>query len=180
VRKNVLEQNITPKAKQRLIIRDLPTTIIHLTRDPIEMGVGVIELPDQTRVPGGRVRSGEFPVSLQFARDIDRNAYYQWFLMCKDSGGPRGISPGYKKDGTIIFYRLFQGTPGNSNAGSNAPPVRANLLGLWPSQMTIPDADIGADEGEDGDLTLEVTLQYDDVELQARTGVQGALAEILG
>ncbi len=39
------------------------------------MSIGVIELPDQTRVPGGRVRAGEFTVTLQFALDHDREAY---------------------------------------------------------------------------------------------------------
>lgn len=162
MQKNVLEQNDTIKAKQLFLVEGMvDAEIILLTRDPLEVSIGVIELKDQTRIPGGRRRSGEFGVTLQFGRNQDREVFREWFEMCQDEG-ERGVNPTYKRNGTILYERLFRGSPGTYNSGSNVPPVRARLIGLWPSQMNLPDYDISGDEGEDGSLTLELTLQFDD------------------
>ena len=162
MRKAVLEQNDTLKAKQLFLIEGMvDAEIILLTRDPLEVSIGVIELKDQTRIPGGRRRSGEFGVTLQFGRNGDRETFRQWFEMCQDEGR-RGVDPTYKRNGTIIFERLFQGSPGTYNSGSNLPNVTAQIIGVWPSQMNIPDYDISADEGDDGSLSLEMTMQFDD------------------
>lgn len=166
MQKNTLEKNILPKAKQRLLIAGLPEAIIHLTRDPIQMEVGVINLADQTKVPGGRKRAGEFPVELQFARDIDRNEYRRWFEMCIDVRGNDGIEPTYKRDATIIYFRLFRGSSGTYNNGSDLPPVKARLEGIWCSKLELPGLDIKADNGDDGDTILKATLQFDDVSLE--------------
>jgi len=169
MKKRALEGNILPKAKQRLLIDGYSATeIIHITRDVIEMSLGVIELPDQTKVPGGRKRAIEFTTTLQFARNNDREVYLDWFNKCIDSGrDDSGIQPDYKRNATIIYHRLFRGSPGNYNTGSDLPPVRARLYGCWPSSLKLPDGDINADEG-DGDCMLEVTLQADDAELESQ------------
>lgn len=143
----------------------------------------VIELPDQTRVPGGRKRAGEFTVTLQMARNEDRQAYITWFNRCVDRNtrhhrgdllnvdvgnlrGEQGVDPTYKRNGTITYLRLFRGNPGNyRGAGNDAPSVKATLYGCWPSSLKLPDMDINGDEG-DGDCMLEVTLNFDDVEVQ--------------
>lgn len=58
MRKRVLEQNILPTAKQRIVVQGLAAAdILLISRDPIDMKLGVIALPDQTRVPGGRRRA---------------------------------------------------------------------------------------------------------------------------
>lgn len=168
MRKAELEGNILPKAKQRFLVDGMAgADIILLTRDVIEVAVGVIELPDQTRVPGGRKRAGEFNITLQFARDRDRNAYIDWHELCVDRGD-RGIDPTYKRNATIIYMRLFQGSPGTFNSGSDVPPVRARLFGCWPSSYSLPDFDINSDEG-DGDSNLEITMNFDNVELEGST-----------
>lgn len=166
MQKNTLEKNILPKAKQRLLVTGLPESIIHLTRDPIPMEVGVINLADQTRVPGGRKRAGDFPVEIQFARNEDRQAYRDWFNMGVDASGDRGINPRYKRDATIIFFRLFRGSPGVMDSGSDLPPVRARLLGVWCSKLELPGLDVKADNGDDGDTILKATLNYDDILLE--------------
>ena len=140
------------------------------------MTLGVIELPDQTKVPGGRRRAGEFTKTFQFARDIDRETYYKWFMMSVDKGD-RGIDPTYKRNCTIIMMRLFQGSPGTYNSGSDVPPVRIRLFGCWVSRMTIGDMDINADEG-DGDIISEITMQFDDVEMEGNNPI-GAAAQNL-
>jgi hypothetical protein len=167
MKKARLEGNILPKAKQRFIVQGYPSAdILYLTRDVIEMTLGVIELPDQTKVPGGRKRAGEFTLTLQFARNADREIYLDWFNKCVDTESS-GIDPTYKRDATIIYERLFNGSPGNYNSGSALPPVRAALYGCWPSSVKLPDYDMNSDES-DGDSKLEVTIQYDwaDIERQ--------------
>lgn len=178
MKKQRLEGNILPKAKQRFIVDGFTSTdILYLTRDVIEMTLGVIELPDQTRVPGGRVRAGEFTMTLQFARDIDRNMYITWFEYCVDGGPPSGgigintnqiagnvreevdgINPIYKKNATIIYNRLYKGGAVTKNL------VTARLEGCWPSSLKLPDYDMNGDES-DGDCTLEVTMSFDDVRI---------------
>ncbi len=81
--------------------------------------------------------------------------------MCQDEGRG-GVDPTYKRNGTIIYERLFQGSPGTYNSGSNLPNVTAQIIGVWPSTMNLPDYDISADEGDDGSLSLEMTLNFDD------------------
>lgn len=170
MRKAVLEGNIFPKAKQRFLVDGFPDAeILDITRDTIEMSLGVIELPDQTRVPGGRRRSGEFTKTFHFADDETRAVYLRWFSMSQDRGD-RGIDPTYKRNATIIFLRLFQGSPGTYNSGSDAPPLRARLFGCWISRMTIPDYDMNADEG-DGTCIAEITMQYDDVDIEEQSAL---------
>ena len=169
MRKAVLEGNILPKAKQRFLVDGYTgADIIYLTRDVIEMAVGVIELADQTRVPGGRIRAGDFTVTLQFARNPDREAYLDWFEKCVDYpgtgdiGGGNGISSTYKRNATIIYYRLFKGSNEGYPSGSDSPPVVARLYGCWPSSVKVPDYDINSDDGE-ADCSLEVTINFDDI-----------------
>lgn len=166
MQKNTLEKNILPKAKQRMLIDGLPEGIIHLTRDPISMELGVINLKDQTRVPGGRKRAGEFTAEIQYGRNIDRNSYLDWFTMGTDVIGDKGIDPKYKRDATLIYYRLFRGSPGSYDSGSDLPPVKARLEGCWCSKLELPGLDVAADNGDDGDTILKVTIQYDDVFLE--------------
>jgi hypothetical protein len=166
MQKNTLEKNILPKAKQRFLVSGLPEgQIIHLSRDPISMEFGVINLADQTRVPGGRVRAGEFTVQLQFGRDQDRNAYSEWWEQARDREGDKGINPAYKRDATIIYYRLFRGNAGVFDSGSDLPPVRAKLEGCWCSKLDLPSLDIKADSGDEGDTILIATIQFDNVNL---------------
>lgn len=177
MRKSILEQNTVLKAKQRFLVDGMVgTDIILLTRDPLEITVGVIELPDQTRVPGGVRRAGEFGITLQFGRNPDREAFLRWHNMCVDKG-ERGIDPTYKRAGTIIYYRVFQGSPGTYDSGTDLPPVRARLFGLWPQSYNLPDMDLSADEGEDASCVMEITMSFDDAELESQ---QSGVARLLG
>lgn len=164
LRKAVLEGNDTLKANQRFLVDGLvASNILYLTRDPLEISIGVVELPDQTRIPGGRKRAGEFGLTLQFARDQDREEYNRWFEACTDFE-EFGVHPEYKRDATIIYYRLFQGRPNRADTGTEARPVQARVYGVWVSQLNFPDYDMNADEG-DGSCILEVTMQFDSAEL---------------
>ena len=54
MQKQTLQQNIFKKAKQRFRVAGLPEIVI-TQRGTIDVAVGAIELPDGTKVTGGRV-----------------------------------------------------------------------------------------------------------------------------
>jgi len=167
MRKSVLEGNILPKAKQRIIIDGYADyEIMPLTRDVLNHEIGVIELPDQTKVPGGRRRAGEFNVTIQFGRDRDRLLFMDWAGKCIDvsQGSNTGISRDYKKDLTLVYLRLLNSSRGTSDNNGNADltPVKVRVIGAWVSAYELPDYDMNSDEG-DGFSSCQVTIQYDDV-----------------
>lgn len=156
MRKRVLEQNILPTAKQRIVVQGLAAAdILLISRDPIDMKLGVINLADQTRVPGGRRRAGDFKVTMQFAHDSDRNAFNEWFKQCVDDGTPTGINPNYKKDATMTYLQLYSGKQA----------VTVSLFGCWLSSANLPNYGMDDDDGANGDTKLEMTINFDDVEL---------------
>ena len=156
MRKRILEQNILPTAKQRIVVQGLAAAdILLISRDPIDMKLGVIALPDQTRVAGGRRRAGDFKVTLQFAHDSDRNAFNEWFKQCVDDGTPNGINANYKKDATMTYLRLYSGKQA----------VTVSLFGCWPSSANLPNYGMDDDDGANGDTKLEMTINFDDIEL---------------
>jgi hypothetical protein len=166
MRKAVLEGNILPKAKQRFLVDGYPSVdILNLTRDMVTSEIGVIELPDQTKVPGGRRRAGEFTMSIAFHQDSDRELFRDWHYKCVDDGGERGIDPTYKRNATAIYMRLFSGNPGTYNSGSQLQPVKVRIFGCWPSSFELGDYDMNSDEG-DGFVTSQITIQYDLAELE--------------
>lgn len=178
MRKATLEGNIILKAKGRIHVDGYNSAdIMAITRDVIAHTVGVIELPDQTKVPGGRRRAGEFTVTVQFARDQDRTLFMDWAAKCIDGGTEsNGISPDYKRDMTIIYCRLLSktGRASNNTNGNLLDNIRARVIGCWVSSYNLPDFDMNSDEG-DGDSTMECTIQYDDVIPDFYAGAQNAI-----
>lgn len=178
MRKAVLEGNILPKSKGRVLIDGYTSAeIITLSRDVINYQLGVIELPDQTRVPGGRRRSGEFTMTLQFGRDYDRLTIMDWASKCTDGGTVNsGIASDYKRDMTLIYCRLIDSndTKDQTNGNTTVSNVKARVIGCWVSQYSFPDYDITADEG-DGHSVLEVTIQYDDVIPDIYSGIENII-----
>lgn len=166
MRKSTLEGNILPKAKQRFIVDGYSTfDIMLITRDVLNHEIGVIELPDQTKVPGGRRRAGEFNVSFQFGRDDDRRLFQEWAGLSIDitRGLNTGISSDYKKDCLIVYHRLLSNRGFDSTNGNlSLNPVKVRIIGCWVSSYEFPDYDMNGDEG-DGFSTCQATLQYDDV-----------------
>ncbi len=168
MRKRVLEQNILPTAKQRIVVQGLAAAdILLISRDPIDMKLGVIALPDQTRVPGGRRRAGDFKVTMQFADDSDRNAFNEWFKQCVDDGTPNGIDANYKKDATMTYLRLYSGKQA----------VTVSLFGCWPSSANLPNYGMDDDDGANGDTKLEVTVNFDDVELVGNSSLLNSIGQ---
>lgn len=178
MRKASLSPNPFLQGKQRFIVEGLPECSRLITRDTISVELGVIERPDKTVVPAGRIATGEFNVTLDFADDLARQAYISWFNMCKDkvasasaatveaggtvqtstsTGSVPGIDPNYKKTATVIYHRLYQ------DPGGQQQPLKVRVYGCWPKSMTLPDLDIDGEECS----TLEVAISYDDVDILA-------------
>lgn len=166
--KNTMEQNVLKKGKQRFRVQGLPDVII-ITRDNIEVNTGAIELPDATKVAGGRVEAGEFNITLQFGDDYARNAYLGWLNQAVDRGrwqNTTGVDPDYKRTAVVEFLRAFEGTSSYNNASGNPrEPVMAVLRGVWCMSYTIPDFDMDSADG-DAFTTLECTLSYDNAEVE--------------
>lgn len=176
MKKQKLEQNILPKAKQRFLVQGFPDAeILAISRDVISSEIGVIELPDQTRVPGGRRRAGDFTITVQFGRDEDRELFSSWYNLCMDqeSGDRIGINPTYKRNATLIYLRLFSQDPGEYDSGRNLEPVIVSLTGCFPSTLSYPDYDMTSDEG-DGYSQLELTINFDDVQQKSSTSLSQA------
>lgn len=178
MRKATLSPNPVPQNKQRFIVQDLPECNRIITRDAITIEIGSAERPDKTVVPIGRVNSGDFGITLDFADDKARSAYLGWFEMCIDRGTSlratnamtrdlvnptggdvssrgyaaiEGINPKYKKLASIVYHRLHK----------ESPPIVLKLIGVWPKSCEAPDFDM---DGEDL-CTLSMTLSFDDAEL---------------
>jgi hypothetical protein len=107
MQKQTLQQNIFKKAKQRFRVAGLPEIVI-TQRGTIDVAVGAIELPDGTKVTGGRVEPGEFTITLHFSDDTSREAYLDWFEQAVDKG-LGGVNPNYKRNAEIEFLRTFTG-----------------------------------------------------------------------
>lgn len=178
MRKATLSPNPIPQNKQRFIVEDLPEANRIITRDNITIELGSAERPDKTVVPIGRINSGEFNVTLDFADDKARRDYVRWFEMCVDRGtslrqagaatrdltgqggdvrsrtygAVEGINPKYKKLASIIYHRLYK---------ADEQPIVLKLVGVWPKSIEAPDFDMDGEEL----CTLSMSLSFDDAEL---------------
>lgn len=179
MRKATLSKNPIPQNKQRFIVEGMSNSANIITRDSISIEINTAERPDKTVVPIGRVNSGEFNITLDFAEDSTRDEYIKWFNRCIDrastttlSGGGtgflagaleepdnvdqgqvKGIHKDYKKSAVIVYHRLF--------VDSDVKPVKLKLAGCFPKSMTAPDFDM---DGEDM-ATLEMSISYDDAQI---------------
>lgn len=181
MRKASLSPNPFTAAKQRFIVEGLPEADRIVTRDEISLEYGVIERPDATRVPKGRVAPGDFGVTLDFADDLARNAYMSWYHQCRDRGGTTGqvdiadgpvvgIDPNYKKTVYIIYHRLYI-TPGGVEQ-----PAKLELLGCFPTNISFPEYDM---DSEDSSM-LSLTISYDDGRLLDTAGTSQSSQSVGG
>lgn len=187
MRKATLSKNPFPQNKQRFIVEGMSNSANIITRDNITIEINTAERPDKTVVPIGRVNSGEFNITLDFADDLTRHEYIRWFNQCVDRGSSttlsgsgtgflngvledannatqnqvKGIHPEYKKSAVIVYHRLF--------IDSSVKPVKLKLAGCFPKSMTAPDFDM---DGEDM-ATLEMSISYDDAQIE----LEGSLGD---
>lgn len=179
MRKATLSKNPLPQNKQRFIVEGITHSANIITRDNISIEINTAERPDKTVVPIGRVNSGEFNITLDFADDLTRIDYIKWFNQCIDRASATslsgsgtgflsgtldtpdnanltqvwGIDPSYKKAAVIVYHRLFK--------DSTVKAVKLKLAGCFPKSMTAPDFDM---DGEDM-ATLEMSISYDDAQI---------------
>lgn len=180
MQKATLSTNAALQSKQRMIVEGIPTASAIITRDEITLEVEVVERPDGTQIPGGRVQPGEFNVTIDLADNDTRRAYYGWYTQSIDQGGknsvegqqvdfqnPRvGTIPGigisrlvtgsYKRSVTIVYHRLQQ------LQGVENQPIVLSLLGCWVKSCSLPDYDMAGTESSQATFTI----CYDDGRLE--------------
>jgi hypothetical protein len=163
--KQTLQQNVLTKSKQLFRVSGLPEVVI-LERASLDVAVGAIELPDGTKVSGGRVEPGEFTVTLHMSDELSLEAYLDWFEQSVDAGTyAAGVHPNYKRNAEIEFQRLFVGQPASfSSSGDDLGKIFADIEGVWCSKYVIPEGNIDENDG-DASLKMECTLNYDDVRI---------------
>jgi hypothetical protein len=156
--KGVLVQNIFTKGNQLLQISNSKIgDIIVLTRDAIALEMGVIELADRTKVPGGRTYAGEFTATVQLGNNQVRNFFETWY---EDSiNTPKRDAKEFKREGFIKYVR--HNLDSSTAQGGGDKDLGIYLKGIFCSKIEYPEFDMsGGDEG-DADATLNVTIQYD-------------------
>lgn len=154
--KQVLEGNVLRKSQGELKIEGFETAnIIHITFGDLTSEQESIELPDGTLVPTGIEKPGEFEVEIQLAHEESLNSYLRWAMEARDRS-TSGVSPQYKRNGTIEYHRLFSGG-GSSAAGRAMKNERNRVTGMWVKSFTLPGAEMDSTE----DNRMSLTICYD-------------------
>jgi hypothetical protein len=102
------------------------------------------DLPDATRVSGGRTKPGDFTAKLPAHHFAEVRLLEEWQKMGQDP-----VDPDYKKSGTLIFL-----------AKSDRKFKAWNIKGMFVSGETLPDAEL-ANQGDAA--MVEFTFAYDDI-----------------
>jgi hypothetical protein len=120
-----------------------------LTLTPIEVSgmeveVGVIDLPDRTKVSGGQSSSTEFTMTIPMHHSSEIGAMEVWFQEGQDP-----VVATYKKAGTLTFQSI---------TGENEKSW--TLIGAWCSKRKLPDLSME----DDGEMAVaEYTICVDEV-----------------
>ena len=161
IRKRTSEDNILAQNNQQFLVRGLPRTLILYEREAFTSTVGVIEKADGTYSPTGRRGPGEVNIKFQFASPEEWNAYREWHEQSIDQGDGNGINPQYKRNATVIFNRLYRGSPGDFNSGRDLPDVKIELIGCFLKEIAIPPGAIDSEE----ECIVEAVIAWDDIDL---------------
>lgn len=102
------------------------------------------DLPDQTRVSGGRTKCGDFTVKLPAHHFAEVRLLEEWHKKSQDP-----VDPDYKKSATLIFF-----------AKSDRKFKAWNVKGVFVSGETLPDMDL-ANQGDAA--MVEFTMAFDDI-----------------
>lgn len=159
MRKAVLSTNPFPQAKQRFLVDGLDESSHVVTRDTIEIAIETADRPDGTKVPIGRTNPGEFKISIDLADDTVRRGYEAWADASIDLGSRYsysdsgvGIDANYKRNATLIYYRLHQ------SRDPDEQPLKYRLIGCFVTSRTLPDYQM---DGKDMAM-YEFSISYDD------------------
>lgn len=166
--KSVLEGNIFRKSQVELLIDGYGTAgIITTSIGDITSENGLITLADNTQVPTGVEKPGEFDVEFQLAHQESLNNLIAWVYQARDLSNS-GLSPEYKRNGTIIYHRLFSGG-GQTVAGRALKNEEFTVRGLWARSYDLPGGEMDSEE----DQIMKMTICYDSITPKYK-GVPGA------
>jgi len=141
--KQTLKPDHIPVNKYKMLIAGV-LALTFTKVSGIEYTLGVADLPDRTRSPGGNANATEFTVEQPLHHLAEVAAMELWFEGCQDP-----ISSTAKKAVTLIM-----------TSGTGARIKTYTMTGVWPSARKTPDLDYA----NDGDMAvIEWTFQADDM-----------------
>jgi hypothetical protein len=156
--KGVLEGNVFRKSQVELIIDGFGTSAIITTSiGDITQENGIITLKDGTQVPTGVSKPGTFDVEFQLAHQSSLDTLIVWAYQAFDLSRD-GVKPEYKRNGRIIYHRLFMGG-GQTAAGSARKNEEFTVYGMWPTSFDLPGGEMDSEE----DQLMKMTISYDNI-----------------
>lgn len=140
--KGVFPTDHLPVNKFRLLVEDLPETLVITKLSGLEDELDTVELPDRTMASGGNVKGGEFTIETPMDDSAEHAAMDEWFKLGHDP-----VQPNYKKSCVLIHTSI-----------SGEKEVAYNILGAFVSKRKLPDLEM-ANEGDPA--IVEWTCKYD-------------------
>ena len=141
--KGTIQANHVQLNKYELAVIGLPTLVITAISG-IEEELDVSEMPDRTRVSGGRTKPVEYDITIPLHHTLEQLALEQWFEQCKDP-----VDPEHKKLGTLTLFNQ-----------SGDPLVSFTLPDTFPTKRGLPDLELD----NDGEMAAAVwSMSSDDV-----------------
>lgn len=132
--KGKIKSNHIPLHNFELVVPGVvPLTL--LTSDDIEERLNVVEMPDRTKRSSGEKMSVAFTGAIPMHHDVEAASLEAWYKQCQAP-----VDPGYRKAGSMVFYRL------------DGTPRTFSLVNLWISGRTVPGGAMD-NEGEPAMLT---------------------------
>jgi hypothetical protein len=141
--KGVITPDELSKNKGKLLIGGIPILFTKISAPTLELDTA--DLPDATRVSGGRSKPGDFTGSVPAHHFPEVR-----FLEDLYKKGLDPVDPEYKKSATLIFF---------SKTGTKFKSW--NLKGCFCNKMTPPEHDL-SNSGEMAEV--EVGFSFDDIE----------------
>lgn len=140
--KGRIDPDHIPVNKYELAMVGLVSAPTFVEVSGLEQEIGVIDLPDRTRAPGGQVSASEITVKVPAHHSADVNAMDLWWDECQDP-----ITATAKKAGTLTH-----------SSGTGSIQRIYALTGAWVSKRKLADLNM-ADDG--AMAVVEYTIQID-------------------
>lgn len=136
-----------------LMIDKLDNDILKLIRrvqlPKLSSQVNVIQYKNYTKTIAGKPVHHELSIDLEaYVNPNTVIKAWKWYRLVNKAQGVVGLPREYKSGGKVII-----------TTGRNEPVVTWELLGLWPSDVTVSEASDNSNEI----FKIGMTLQYDDV-----------------
>lgn len=142
--KGSIQPNHIPVNKFEVLVVGLPPLTV-TNSSGLEEELQVVELPDNTKVSGGRTGPSEFTITIPLHHTIEVAAMELWFRESQDP-----VTPTYKKAGSLIMTSI----------GLAGPTRIYNMIGMFPMKRKLSEGEMK----NDGDMaTVEWSMCVDQI-----------------